>query len=93
MTVAPMSRRRTASGRRSSWVKTTTWRSRPRRLEDAGETVHAGRVHGLDGVVDDDEAERAFGEGRPRDEEAEGQGVELALAHDAQGGAFLAVDG
>ena len=25
-------------------------------------------------------------------EEAEGEGVELALAHDAEGGAFLAVD-
>jgi hypothetical protein len=62
-------------------------------LEDAGEAVHAGGVHGLDGVVDDDEAEGALGEGGPGDEEAEGEGVELALAHDAEGGALLAVDG
>ena len=62
-------------------------------LEDAGEAVHSRGVHGLDGVVDDDEAEGALGEGGPRDEEAEGEGVELALAHDAEGGAFLAVDG
>ena len=52
----------------------------------------ASRVHGLDGIVDDDEAERALGEGGARDEEAEGQGVLLALAHDAEGGAFGAVD-
>ena len=64
-----------------------------RGLEDAGEAVHAGGVHGLDGVVNDDEAEGALGEGGPGDEEAEGEGVELALAHDAEGGAFLAVDG
>ena len=64
-----------------------------RGLEDFGEAVHSGGVHGLDGVVDDDEAEGAFLEGGSRDEEAEGEGVELALAHDAEGGAFLAVDG
>ncbi len=62
-------------------------------LEDLGEAVDARGVHRLDGVVDDDEAERALGEGRARDEEAEGEGVELALAHHAEGGAFLAVDG
>ena len=49
-------------------------------------------VHGLDGVVDDDEAERALGERGARDEEAQGQGVQLALAHDAEGGALDAVD-
>ena len=56
--------------------------------EDAGEAVDAGGVHGLDGVVDDDEAEGALGEGGARDEEAQGEGVQLALAHDAEGGAF-----
>ena len=74
-------------------MKTRTWRSLAAACEDAGEAVDAGGVHGLDGVVDDDEAEGALGEGGSRDEEAEGEGVELALAHDAEGGALLAVDG
>src|SRR5258708_4911339 len=62
-------------------------------LEGAGQAGDAGRVHGLDGVVDHDEAERALGEGGARDEEAEGEGMQLALAHYAQGGARNAVNG
>ena len=45
-------------------------------LEDPGEAVDAGGIHGLDGVVDDDEAEGALGEGRAGDEEAQRKGVE-----------------
>ena len=67
--------------------------ARRRRLQDAREPVHARGVHGLDGIVDDHEAERALLQRGPRDEEAQGQGVELALAHHAQGGGGHAVHG
>ena len=86
-----MSSRRTASGRRSSCVNTTTWRSARRGLQHARQPVHARRVHRLHGVVDHDEAERALGQGRARDEQAERERVQLALAHHAQRRALHAV--
>ena len=66
---------------------------RGRALEHARQAVDAGGVHRLHGIVDDDEAERALGERGARDEEAQGQRVQLALAHHAEGGALDAVHG
>ena len=57
-------------------------------LEDAREAVDARGVHRLHRVVDHDEAERALGQRRPRQEQAERERVELALAHDAEGRAL-----
>ena len=62
-------------------------------LEHASEPVDLGGVHRLDRVVDDDEAERALGQRRAREEQAEREGVELALAHDAERRPGHAVDG
>ena len=62
-------------------------------LEDARQAVDPRRVHRLHRVVDDDEAERALGERGARDEEAERERVQLALAHHAEGRALDAVDG
>ena len=44
------------------------------------------------GIVDDHKPERAFVERRPRQEQGEGKAVEFALAHDAEGDSFNAVD-
>ncbi len=54
-------------------------------VQDLGQPVHPGGVHGLDGIVDDHEAERALGHGRPRHEQAQRQAVQLALAHHPEG--------
>ena len=61
-------------------------------LEDARKAVDAARVHRLHGVVDDDEAERALGQRRAGQEQAQRHRVELALAHHAERGALHAVD-
>ena len=84
LTRASMPSRRTDSGNRSSCVKTMTWRSLRDLLEDTRESVDAGGIHGLDGIVDDDEAERALGERRARQEQTQRHRVQLALAHDAE---------
>ena len=63
-----------------------------RLLERAREAVHARRVHRLHRIVDDDEAERAVGERRARQEQAEGERVQFALAHHAERGAADAID-
>ena len=62
-------------------------------VEDLCEAVDLGRVHRLNRVVDDEEAERAVRHRRPGQEDAERQRVDLALGHDAERGARLAVDG
>ena len=64
-----------------------------RRLQHAGEAVHARRVHRLHGIVDDDEPERRLGQRRARDEQRQRQRVQLALAHHAQRHALDAVHG
>jgi hypothetical protein len=56
-------------------------------LEHEREAVNASGVHRLDRVVDHDEAERAFRQGRPRQEEAERKRMQFALAHHPEGGA------
>jgi hypothetical protein len=62
-------------------------------VEDSGEAVDARRVHGLHGVIDDEEAERAGFDRGSRQEERECQGVELALAHDSERGSLGSVHG
>ena len=64
-----------------------------RRLQHAGQAVHARRVHRLHGIVDDDEPERRLGQRRARDEQRQRQSVQLALAHHAEGDALDAVHG
>ena len=61
-------------------------------FQDAAEAIDLGRVHRLHRVVDDQETERAGGQGRAGQEDAQGQRVDLSLAHDAQRGAGGAVD-
>lgn len=56
-------------------------------LQDPGQPVHPSRLHGLDRVVDHHETERALRQRGPRQEQAQGQAVQLALTHHAQGGA------
>src|ERR1017187_9119406 len=58
-----------------------------------GQPLHLDRVHGLDGVVDDDEAEGGFRHPGTGKKEAQRKTVELPLAHDPEGAARLAVDG
>ena len=92
MIVASMPSRRVASGSRSSWVKTMTWRVFAAPRQHAREAVDAGRIHRLHGVVDHHEPERALGQRRARQEQAQRERVELALAHHAERGAADAVD-
>jgi hypothetical protein len=78
---------RTACARRLSWVKKIAYRpdavlSRTR----ARPSTLAGS-HRLHRVVDDQETERAAGQGRAGQEDAQGQRVDLSPAHDAKRGA------
>jgi hypothetical protein len=62
-------------------------------FEEPGQAVDPGRIHGLDRVVQHEEPKRALGQHSPREEQAQGQGVQLALAHDAEGGATHSIHG
>jgi hypothetical protein len=62
-------------------------------VQDLSESVDLGGVHGLHGVIDDDEAERAVGRGDSGQEQGKREGVLLALTHDAECRRLLAVDG
>jgi len=61
-------------------------------LEHTGKTLDARRIHRLDRIVDHDEAERAFREGGPREEQTERDRAELTLAHHAQRVGLHAID-
>ena len=65
----------------------------PEVVQDLREAVDLGGVHGLHGVVDDDESEGTVRRGGARQEEREREGVQFALAHDAESGCLRAVDG
>jgi len=69
--------RRTASGRRLSLGEDDDLAVLGGLFEHLGQALDARRVHGLHGVVDDDETKRAFGKRGARDEETEGESVEL----------------
>ena len=60
--------------------------------EHARQTVDFPRVHGLHRIVDDDEPEGGLGQQHPRQEQTEGQGVNLALTHHPEGLAVGSVD-
>ena len=62
-------------------------------FEGFREAVHAGRIHRLHGIVDDDEPERAFGERRPGQEQTQGERVQFPLAHHAERSRLHSVDG
>src|ERR1019366_7384870 len=61
--------------------------------QHSGQPLHLDGVHGLDGVVDDDEAEGGFRHPGTGKKQAQRQTVELPLAHDPERAARLAVDG
>ena len=60
--------------------------------QHAGQAFHFGWIHGLHGVVDDQETKRAFRQQGAGQEEAERERVQLTLAHHRQGGSGLTVD-
>ena len=62
-------------------------------VQDLGEAVDLGGVHGLHRVVDHHETEGAVGRGGAREEQGQGERVQFALAHDPEGGGVLALDG
>ncbi|MFF4050418.1 hypothetical protein ACFYZ5_27635 [Streptomyces chartreusis] len=62
-------------------------------VQELREPVDLGWAHGLHGVIDDDEAERAVGGGRTGQEQGQCERVLLSLAHDAQRRSLLPVDG
>src|SRR5258708_2242456 len=61
--------------------------------ESTCESIYSGRIHRLHWIIDHDEAERTLGKRRPRQEQTEGQRVQLALTHDTECGSPDAVDG
>src|SRR4029079_5073395 len=62
-------------------------------FERAGQAIDASGIHGLHGIVDDDEAEWTLIQSRPWKEQAQRERMQLALTHDAERGAGNAVDG
>jgi hypothetical protein len=52
--------------------------------ERARQPLDPRRVHGLHRIIDGQKPERTFGERRSRKEQAQGQRVQLSLAHHAQ---------
>jgi hypothetical protein len=57
--------------------------------QNPGQALHLDGIHGLDGVVDDDEPEGRLRHAGTWEQEAERKAVELPLAHDPQGAARL----
>ena len=61
--------------------------------EDSRKTVDARGVHGLNGIVDDEESKRARVQGGAGKKKSESEGMKLSLAHDAECGSLGAVHG